>query len=179
MVVTVDPITSWNLPRMLLELVPESAPLLAGLAAEAHDLDPAEAPLPPETPPRLEPEYQDRAKRPMSVAEVSESYEESPPRRVLNSVLASRFGAAFGSYQVFFEFKYELFLPALREPTDRDLIDRCCQFLELAIASQDRISQWVHAMVIVGLKDEDLPKLLPSAGPLLTEELSRSGYPVL
>jgi hypothetical protein len=74
MTIAVNPVTTWNLPRVLLGLVPETAPVLAELAVEAYDIDPDELGLPEETPRRLKPEYRDRANRPMSPIEQVEAY---------------------------------------------------------------------------------------------------------
>lgn len=177
---TVDPVTVWNLPRVLLALVPESAPLLAELAVEAYDVDPDELGLPEETLPRLNPEYRDRANQPMSIVEQLEAYEKTPRSRALNAALGSRMGASLNPIRVMSEFKPGVLLPALWDPVDRDLVDRCCRFLEMVLAAEDHISQTVQLQIIegVGLEDELVAHLLPSAGPLLTEELRRSDYSV-
>lgn len=178
--VTVNPLTSWNLPRVLLGLVPESAPLLARLAVEAHDVDPDELGLPEEGPRRLKPEYRDRASRPMSPIELVDAYEESPRSRALYAALGSRMSASLDPFPVMSEFKHGVLLPALRDPVDRDLVDRCCRFLEMVLAAEEYVSQTVYLQVIegLGLEDELVVQLLPSAGPLLAEELRRSGYSV-
>jgi hypothetical protein len=180
MVMTVDPVTVWNLPRVLLGLVPESAPLLAELAVEAYDIDPDELGLPEEAPRRFKPEYRDRANRPMSIVEQAEAYAESPRSRALNAALGVSMNASLNPYHVMFEFKPGVLLPALRDPVDRDLVGRCCRFLEMVLAAEDYVSQTVQLQIIegVGLEDELVAQLLPSAGPLLTEELRRSGYSV-
>lgn len=175
---TVDPVTVWNLPRVLLGLVPESAPLLAELAVEAYDIDPDELGLPEEVPRRLKPEYRDRANRPMSIVEQIDAYEESPRSHALNAALGVSMNASLNPYHVMFEFKAGVLLPALRDPVERDLVNRCCRFLEMVLAAGDHVSQAVHHQIIVGLEDELVDRLLPSAGPLLTEELRRSGYSV-
>lgn len=175
---TVDPVTVWNLPRVLLGLVPESAPLIAELAVEVYDIDPDELGLPEEAPRRLKPEYRDRANRPMSIVEQADAYEESPRSHALNAALGSSMRASLNPYHVMFEFKPGILLPALRDPVDRDLVGRCCRFLEMLLAAEDYISQTVHHQIIVGLEDELVAQLLPSAGPLLAEQLRRSGYSV-
>lgn len=133
---TADPVTIWNLPRVLLGLVPESAPMIAELAVEAYDIDPDELGLPEETPPRLKPEYQDRTNRPMSIVEQIDAYEESPRSCALNAALGVSMNASLNPIHVMFEFKPGVLLPALRDPVDRDLVDRCCRFLEMALVAE-------------------------------------------
>lgn len=175
-----NPVTTWNLPRVLLGLVPETAPMLAELAVEAYDIDPDTLGLPEETPRRLKPEYRDRANRPMSPIEQVEAYEESPRWRALNAALGSRMCASLDPFPIMSEFKYRVLLPALRDPLARDLIDRCCRFLEMVLAAEDYVSQTVRLQIIEGrgLEDDLVAQMLPSAGPLLTEQLKQSGYSV-
>lgn len=174
-----EAITSWNLPRVLLDLVPEMAPALARLAVGAYDIDPGALGLPDDEPLQLKPDYGDPHK-PMSLVELTEACQPSARAEVLNAALGSRLGAEFSPYSVLFEFKHSVLVPALRHPGSQDLVDRSGRFLEAALGTEEYVSETVRLQVLEGAGTEDsmVARLAASGGPLLTDALRQHGYPV-
>lgn len=123
-------ITSWNLPRVLLDLIPEIAPALARLAVNAFDIDPDALGLPDDEAPRLKPGYRADPHKPMSLIELTEAYEPSAHDESLKAALGSRVLVEFGPYRVLSQFKHAILVPALRDPGSQDLVDRAGRFLE-------------------------------------------------
>lgn len=176
----VEDVTSWNLPRILLSLIPEAAPALAQLAVDAYEIDPDALDLPEDEMRRLKPGYPKDSEGSMSLIELTEAYEPSARTSALDATLGARFRSALTPYSVMSEFKHTILVPALRSPTNTDLINRSCQFLEAALGGQQYVSEAVRLQVLegAGIEDYMVPHLLASAGPLLTDALRRYGYPV-
>jgi hypothetical protein len=175
-----EAITSWNLPRVLLDLVPEVAPALARLAVGAYDIDPGALGLPDDEPRRLQPDYGDDPHKPMSLVELIEAYQPSARAEALNAALGSCLGAEFSPYSVLFEFKHSVLVPALRDPGSQDLVDRSGRFLEAALGAEEYVSETVRLQVFegAGIEGSMVARLVASGGPLLTDALRQQGYPV-
>lgn len=172
-------ITRWNLPRVLLHLIPEIAPVLARLAVDALDVDPEALGLADEASPRLKPGSSADPRRPMSLIELAEAYEPSARDEAIQSVLGSRLLVDLGPYPVLAKFKHDLLVPALRDPGSQDLVERAGRFLEAALGAEEYVSEAAHLQVFegAGIEDTMVARLAAAGGPLVTDALRQYGYP--
>ena len=156
-------ITMWQLPRVLLELVPESATLIAQAAVESFDINPDELELP--SPPGPE----ETAKMP--------SVTGHPYFQALNAEVGSRLRSRFSPYDLASDVFQPVFYGALdADPVDEDLVKRCCEFIELALAAEEHAADGVYMMVIDNIGSEYASRVAPFAGPAFREALRSSGW---
>ena len=153
-------VTEWNLPRVLLAMVPEAAPHIALAAVKAYDIDLVQLRIPAS--PRTE------QLRQMTLVE----REAHPREKALNNNIGADLRVAFGSYPV----SGRMFLPVLEsaldsDPLDEDLVRRCCRFLEMALAGEVFVAEGITMMVAENFGADHTALILPFAGPLLREAL--------
>lgn len=153
-------LTEWNMPRVLLETVPEAAPQIALAAVKAYDIDMVQLKIP--VPPSTE------QFRQMTLVE----REAHPREKALNDNIGADLRVAFGSYPV----SAWMFLPVLEsaldsDPLDEDLVRRCCRFLEMALAGEEFVAEGITMMVAENFGAEHTALILPFAGPLFREAL--------
>jgi hypothetical protein len=150
-----DKVTAWQLPAVLLELVPETALLIAKVAVEACDVLPEEVP---------------------DVAESSNDADESAYGEVLAEV-GRKLRVELDPYSLAAEIFSPVFQSALdAEQLDEDLIRRCCDFLERAFSGEKYAAEGVLMMVAQNLGLEYTSRILPFAGPKFREALRDSGW---
>jgi hypothetical protein len=152
-------VTAWNMPRVLLDVVPETAPLIARVAVAAYEINPKSSRLPPvPTPDEL---------RFMVDENLTHPYFEA-----LKNLVGRNFSADFGTYAV----AGRVLLPVLEsalsaEPINEDLVVRCCSFLEMALAGEEIVAEGVDMMVAENFGTEYTQRVRPYAGPLFVKAL--------
>jgi hypothetical protein len=144
-------LTVWSLPKALLAALPETAPVLAALAADAFELDDDD------------------------LAEVEDASPDGSGSRLdrINAILGMNLHAEFGAYRVLGAVLDEVLLKAIGTQDD-DLAARCCEFLEAVLGSGDgHLRDAVALMVLENAQwtDERWSALLRLAGPLLRQEM--------
>jgi len=117
----VPTVTPWNLPKSLLEALPESAGALARLAAEAYDVDPGTVDSGGD---RRAEQHQVR-RPPQSLVDLAE--ESSPHAERVASLIGMRLQVEFSSYRVMEEMRHEVLVPAI-DAGEGQLLSRCCSF---------------------------------------------------
>jgi len=164
-------VTNESLPRILLEMVPEAAPMLAGLAVDAFDVDPPDIDDPPVAEPRGD------ADRPRSVMDFVDSYRQPDWAREQTAKIGSRLQVAYGSYRVMSQFTADVLMPALDDEASSDPLDRYCAFIEAVLRSGKPFVDvvWHQILENSGLDTDRLNRLTSHAGPLLLEQLRAYG----
>jgi hypothetical protein len=164
-------VTAESLPRILLEMVPEAAPVLAQLAVEAFDVDPPEIDGP------LTAEPGGETNRPMSIVEHLDSYKKPEWSRALTARIGSRLQAAYWTYSVLSRFTSDVLMPALADEANDDALDHCCSFIEAVLGSGESFVDAVRLQILEnsGLDDHRISRLLSHGGPLLRERLRAYG----
>jgi hypothetical protein len=172
-------LTVWSLPKALLAALPETAPVLAALAADAFDLDAddlAEVAGDAAAPGgRQDGEAADETGQ----AERTGAAAADGPSRLdrINAILGMNLHAEFGAYRVLGAVLDEVLLKAIGTQDD-ELAARCCEFLEAVLGSGDpHLRDAVALMVLENAQwtDERWSALLRLAGPLLRQQMeSRS-----
>jgi hypothetical protein len=162
-------VTNESLPRVLLEMVPEAAPMLACLAVEAFEVDPPDIPKPPPAKPR------EPTDPPRSIMDVVNSYRQPAWAREQTAKIGSRLQVAYGSYRVMSQFTADVLMPALDLEASSDPLDRCCAFIEAVLRSGKPFVDVVYLQILEnsGLDSDRLSRLTSHAGPLLQEQLRR------
>jgi|SRR5580658_1575726 hypothetical protein len=169
-------LTVWSLPKALLAALPETAPVLAALAADAFDLDAddlAEVAGDAAAPGRRQ--DSDDAADGAGPAEGTGAAAADGPSRLdrINAILGMNLHAEFGAYRVLGAVLDEVLLKAIGTQDD-DLAARCCEFLEAVLGSGDaHLRDAVALMVLENAQwtDERWSALLRLAGPLLRQEM--------
>ena len=153
-------VTVWNMPRVLLEMVPETAPLMARTAAQAYDVgrQVSRMPAPSEAELLLQLTIDERMALPYF--------------RNINVLVGQNLQSEFGTYSV----AAWLFLPIFEEALEdeslkEDLVRRCCAFLEAALAGEEAVSSGVVMMVAENFGVEQAQRVLPYAGPRFRDAL--------
>jgi hypothetical protein len=115
-------VTQWNMPKVLLEMVPETALPMAEAAAGAFNIDPVKLEIP-------------ESAAPEELQQMSMSERLAHPRvRALSEAIGSAMRADLGPYAVAGWILPLVLGPALQAyPVDDDLVRRCCAFLEAAL----------------------------------------------
>jgi hypothetical protein len=146
-------VTLWNMPLVLLEVVPETAPLVARAAAEAYEIDPQELGVP--VPPSSE-----------RIAQMTMDERLAHPREVaLNVSVGQNVRARFSTYGVAGWMFLPVFEAALQaDPADDNLLRRCCSFVESALAGDQLVAEGVEMMVIENFGMDNTRRALPYAG---------------
>jgi hypothetical protein len=168
-------LTVWSLPKALLAALPETAPVLAALAADAFDPDAddlAEVAADAPGPGRQDGEAADRTG---AAADGDGVAAADGPSRLdrINAILGMNLHAEFGAYRVLGAVLDEVLLKAIGTQDD-DLAARCCEFLEAVLGSGDgHLRDAVALMVLENAQwtDERWSALLRLAGPLLRQEM--------
>jgi len=150
-------LTVWSLPKALLAALPETAPVLAALAADAFDLDDDD------------------------LAEVEDADPERSGSRLdrINAILGMNLHAEFGAYRVLGAVLDEVLLKAI-DTGNGDLGGRSCQFLEAVLGSGEGLLRTaVTTMVLENAQwtDERWAALQGIAGPLLREQMDHTRGP--
>jgi hypothetical protein len=150
-------LTVWSLPKALLAALPETAPVLAALAADAFDLDDDD------------------------LAEVEDADPERPGSRLdrINAILGMNLHAEFGAYRVLGAALDEVLLKAV-DTGNGDLAGRGSEFLEAVLGSgDDHLRDAVAMMVLENAQwtDERWTALHAVAGPLLREQMDARARP--
>jgi hypothetical protein len=153
-------ITVWSLPRALLAAVPEAAPLLAALAADAFDLDEED------------------------LAEVADASSDGDADggsggRLdrINALLGLNLHAEFDAYRILGAVLDKVLLKAIDAGND-ELSGRCSEFLEAVLGSGDgHLRDAVALMVLENAQwtPERWAALLALAGPQLRQQMDRQG----
>jgi hypothetical protein len=165
-------LTVWSLPRALLAALPETAPVLAALAADAFDLDEDD----------LAEVAADAAAAAGSpdAASAGAAAADGPSRLDrINAILGMNLHAEFGAYRVLGAVLDEVLLKAI-DTQDDELGGRCCEFLEAVLGSGDaHLRDAVGPMVLENAQwtDERWTALLRLAGPLLRQEMESRARP--
>jgi hypothetical protein len=150
-------LTVWSLPKALLAALPETAPVLAALAADAFDLDDDD------------------------LAEVEDADPERSGSRLdrINAILGMNLHAEFGAYRVLGAVLDEVLLKAV-DTGNGDLASRSSEFLEAVLGSGDgHLRAAVATMVLENAQwtDERWVGLHEIAGPLLREQMDQHPRP--
>jgi hypothetical protein len=146
-------LTVWGLPKALLAALPETAPVLAALAADAFELDDDD------------------------LSEVDDADPEHSGSRLdrINAILGMNLHAEFGAYRVLGAVLDEVLLKAI-DTGNEDLAGRSCEFLEAVLGSGDgHLLAAVTTMVLENAQwtDERWAALHDIAGPLLREQMDQ------
>lgn len=146
-------LTVWGLPKALLTALPETAPVLAALAADAFDLDDDD------------------------LAEVEDADPERSGSRLdrINAILGMNLHAEFGAYRVLGAVLDEVLLKAI-DTGNQELAGRSCDFLEAVLGSGDgHLRDAVAMMVLENAQwtDERWTALRAQAGPQLREQMDQ------
>jgi hypothetical protein len=153
-------VTAWNMPTVLLEMVPEAATLIAQAAVKAHDVG-RELSRMPEPP------------RPDQLRQMTRDEQMAHPYfRDMDILVGQNLQSEFGTYAV----AGWLFLPVFEAgldaaPLDEDLVRRCCAFLEAALAGDEAVAEGVVMMVAENFGVEHTQRVLPYAGQLFRDAL--------
>jgi len=163
-------VTDESLPRVLLEMVPEAAPMLAWLAVEAFEVDPPDIPDPPPAEPR------EQTDRPRSLIDLADSYRQPAWAREQTAKIGSSLQAEFESYSVMSRFMTDVLTPALDDEASSPL-DRCCAFIDAVLRSGQPFVDVVRLQILEnsGLDTDRLSRLTSHAGPLLLDQLRAYG----
>lgn len=150
-----DQVTAWQLPGILLGLVPETAPLIAKVAVEACDPSPEE------------------------LAEAGASANEDG-ESAYDKVLAEVGRKLRGDLDPY-SLAAWIFLPVFEsalgaEQLDEDLVRRCCDFLERAFSGEKYAAEGPLMMVAQNFGVEQTSRVLAFAGPNFREALRDSGW---
>jgi hypothetical protein len=150
-------LTVWSLPKALLAAVPETAPVLAALAADAFELDDDD------------------------LAEVEDASPEGSGSRLdrINAILGMNLHAEFGAYRVLGAVLDEVLLKAV-DTGNGDLAGRSSEFLEAVLGSGDEhLRTAVATMVLENSQwtDERWAALHDIAGPLLRDQMDQRPRP--
>lgn len=153
-------VTKWNMAQVLLAMVPEAAPAIADAATEAYGIDPASPGIPaPPNPVQL---------RQM----ITDESLVNPHDQALNILIGQNLRAAFGTYAVSGWIFLPVFVHALEaNPVDEDILRRCCDFLEAALAGEEFVAEGITMMVAENFGVEHTRQALPFSGPLFREAL--------
>lgn len=146
-------VTEWNMARVLLAMVPETAPLIAKAAAEADDIDP-EGPVIPARP------GPDQIRQGTTAERLAH-----PHYQALDILIGQNLRVEFGTYAVagwMFLPVFEMALEA--DQVDEDLVRRCCAFLETALAGDELVAEGIRMMVAENFGVEHTAQVLPHAG---------------
>ncbi len=171
-------LTVWSLPKALLAALPETAPVLAALAADAFDLDSDDlAEVAGDAAAPAGGQDGDGTGQP---AEATGTVADGTgvadgPSRLdrINAILGMNLHAEFGAYRVLGAVLDEVLLKAIGTQ-DHELGGRCCEFLEAVLGSGDgHLRDAVALMVLENAQwtDERWSALLQLAGPLLRREM--------
>jgi hypothetical protein len=156
-------VTMWELPGLLLELVPEAAMPIAHAAVQAWKSVPDQLDFG-----QSEPLGSD--------ALGSDSVQDYQPGR-LECEIGSRLYSDFAPHGLFGGIFLTVFHDALdADPIDEDLVHRCCQFIERALSGESSVVAAVDVMVIENLGSWYARRVLPFAGPAFRAELLSSGF---
>lgn len=161
-------VTPWNLPKSLLDALPESAGALARLAAEAYDVDPGTVDNGGD---RRAEQHQVR-RPPQSLVDLAEG--SSPHAERVANLIGMRLQVEFSSYRLMEEMRHEVLVPAIDAGEGR-LLSRCCSFLETLLETGDEeLRDAVTLGVLESRVFNDLRwnALKSAAGPLLRGEMS-------
>jgi hypothetical protein len=151
-------ITVWSQPKALLAALPEAAPVLAALAADAYDLD--------------DEDLAEVADAPSDAA--SDGGSGSRLDRI-NALLGMNLHAEFDAYRVLGAVLDKVLLRAIDTGND-DLSGRCSEFLEAVLGSGDgHLRDAVALMVLENAQwtQERWTALLAIAGPQLRQQMDR------
>jgi len=147
-------ITVWSLPKALLEALPETAPVIAALAADAFDLDEED------------------------LAEVADAAADGGAGGRLdriNALLGMNLHAEFDAYRILGAVLDKVLLKALDTGND-ELAGRCRDFLEAILGSEDgHLRDAVALMVLENAQwtDDRWSALLAIAGPRLRRAMDK------
>jgi hypothetical protein len=151
-------ITVWSLPKALLAALPEAAPVLAALAADAFDLDDED------------------------LAEVTEEAAGAEPDGSsggrldrINALLGLNLHAEFDAYRILGAVLDKVLIKAIDSGND-ELSGRCSEFLEAMLGSGDgHLQDAVGLMVLENAQwtDERWAALRAIAGPQLRQRMDR------
>lgn len=172
-------LTVWSLPKALLAALPETAPVLAALAADAFDLDADDLAEVAGDAAAAGGRQDDAAADGTGQAEGTGAAAADGPSRLdrINAILGMNLHAEFGAYRVLGAVLDEVLLKAIGTQDD-ELAARCCEFLEAVLGSGDpHLRDAVALMVLENAQwtDERWSALLRLAGPLLRQQMeSRS-----
>lgn len=144
-------VTQWNMAQLLIETVPEASLIMAKRTARAINIEKRLRDLPnpvSEDPPSADPEKDNHP------------YYDALSRVVGESVLAN-----FGPYGIAGEIFRPIFEEALgRESIDVDLVRRCCEFLENALAGEEIVAESIEMMISENIGYEFALRVRPYAG---------------
>lgn len=150
-----DQVTAWGLPEVLLELVPETAPLIAKVAVEACDPSPGE----------------------LAEAGASSSEDDESAYDGVLTEVGRKLRGGLDPYSLAAWIFLPVFESALDgEQLDEDLVRRCCHFLELAFSGEKYAAEGPLMMVAQNFGTENTSRVLPFAGPKFREALRDSGW---
>ena len=152
-------ITVWSLPKALLAAVPETAPVLAALAADAFDLD-----------------DEDLAEVAEETAAAEDGSSGSRLDRI-NALLGLNLHAEFDAYRLLGAVLDKVLLKALDAGND-ELGGRCSEFLEAVLDSADgHLRDAVALMVLQNAQwtEDRWAGLQAIAGPKLRAEMDQQG----
>lgn len=153
-------VTEWNMPRVLLEMVPEAASLIAKAAVEVYDIRPQSGEIP-------------AAPAPDEMRQMTTDEQVNHPHvRALDIMIGRNLRADFGTYAVAGWMFLPVFEAALEaDPPDEDLVRRCCAFLETALAGQEIVAEGIVMMVAENFGTEHTGRVLAYSGPLFQAAL--------
>lgn len=144
---TQRPVTTWRLPELLLDLVPETAMLIAKAAVKAWDIG-NEAGIDQD-----EPDYD------QLLAKVGSSLRgEFYPYSIAAWIFLPVFEAALDA-----------------DPLDEDLVRRCCAFVEQVLSGDEYVAEGVD-MALENFGSKHTRRVLPFAGPTFRKALHASGW---
>lgn len=154
-------VSEWNMPQILLETVPETAPRMARAAADAFSIDPAQLQVP----------------HPIAPGDSRQP----APNQLLDQALSASIGGAiradFGPYSVAGWVLPPVLEAALdADPLDEDVARRCCGFLEAALGGEELVAESIAMMVAENFGSEHTSKALPYIGPLFHAALRSSKW---
>ncbi len=156
-------VTMWELPALLLELVPEAAMPIARATVQAWKA----------IPDHVDFGYSESLG---SDALGSDNVQDSHPGR-LEGEIGSRLYSDFAPHGLFGGIFLTAFHDVLdADPIDEDLARRCCQFIEQALSGESSVVAAVDVMVIENLGSWYATRVLPFAGPAFRAELLSSGF---
>lgn len=153
-------ITVWSLPKALLAALPEAAPVLAALAADAYDLD-----------------DEDLAEVADAPSDAAADGSSGSRLDRINALLGMNLHAEFDAYRVLGAVLDKVLLRAI-DTGNEDLSGRCSEFLEAVLGSEDgHLRDAVALMVLENAQwtQERWTALLAIAGPQLRQQMDRQG----
>jgi hypothetical protein len=141
-------VTTWQLPRLLLELVPETASLIAKEAVKAWDIS----------------------------KDAKADRDECDYDQLLAKI-GSNLRGKFYPYGLAGWIFLPVFEAALdAEPLDEDLVRRCCDFVEQALSGEEYAAEGVEMMVVENFGADHTRRVLPFAGPAFRSALRSAGW---